>query len=243
MRVVITSFLSNTAGPEWTVYEETPMAKTGLVLRPTTMATVDQLGRRQPDWVLVSHELRRIAILDLCRPSDVLPSQLLMAANRKQHAYEPVKEALSSYTDQGWIIHIFPWAVGIRGMIDPRHVESLLKFLGIQRKHWQVAVERSVLASVRAFHFLHTVRFGGRPEAMRTAFDPEDSDSEQENSEENVIPKRKVSSHLARTDLDNGYSDSSACSEEKPKQQRTHQTQDCLLKQMQMIHPVPGCQD
>jgi hypothetical protein len=82
VRVVITSFLSNTAGPEWTVYEETPMAKTGLVLRPTTMATFDQLGRRQPDWVLVSHELQRIAILDLCRPSDALPSQLLMAAKR-----------------------------------------------------------------------------------------------------------------------------------------------------------------
>jgi hypothetical protein len=123
------------------------MARTGLVLRPTTqaMATVDQLGRRQPDWVLVSHELKRIAILDLFRPSDVLPSQLLMAAKRKQHAYEPVKEALSYYTDQGGMIHIFPWVVGIRGMIDPRQVESLLKFLGIQRKHWQVAVARQFL--------------------------------------------------------------------------------------------------
>ena len=176
---------------------------------------------RQPDWVLVSHELKRIAILELFRPSGVLPSQLLMTAKRKQHAYETVNEALSYDTDQGWIIHIFPWVVGIRGMIDPRHVESLLKFLGIQRKHWQVAVERSVLASVRAFHFLHTVRFGGRPEAMRTAFEPEDSDSEQDDSEENVIPKRKVGSNLARTALDNGDSDSSACSEEKPKQQRT----------------------
>ncbi len=106
-------------------------------------------------------------------------------------------------------------------MIDPRHVESLMQFLGIQRKHWQVAVELSVLASVQAFHFLHTVRFGGRPEAMRTTFDPEDSDSEQDDSAENVIPKRKVSSNLARTAQDNGDSDSSACSEEKPKQQRT----------------------
>jgi hypothetical protein len=95
VRVVITSFLSNTVGPEWTVYEQVPMARTGLLLCPTTMATVDQLGRRQPDWVLVSHELKRIATLDLCRPSDVLPSQLLMVAKRKQHACEPVKEALS----------------------------------------------------------------------------------------------------------------------------------------------------
>ncbi len=90
-------------------------------------------------------------------------------------------------------------------MIDPRHVESLLKFLGIQRKQWQVAVERSVRASVRVFHFLLTgcIQVGGHPEAMRTAFDPEDSDSEQDDSAENVIPKRKVSSNLARTARDN----------------------------------------
>jgi hypothetical protein len=84
--VVITSFLSYTVGPEWTVYEETPMARTGLVLHPTTMATLGQLGRQQPDLVLVSHKLKRIAILDLCWPSDVLPSQLLVEAKCKQES-------------------------------------------------------------------------------------------------------------------------------------------------------------
>ena len=43
--------------------------------------------------------------------------------------------------------------IGIRGMIDPSHVESLMKFLDIQRKHWRVAVERIALAFVRAFTF------------------------------------------------------------------------------------------
>ena len=137
------------------------MAKTGLMLRPTDHATVEQIGRRQPDWLLVSNELKRIAIPDLCRPSDVLPSQLLVAATRKQQAYSPLEEALSYYTERGWIVHIFPGVVGIRGMINPAHVESLLKFIGIQQILWKVAVERSVLASVRAFHFLHKVRFGG----------------------------------------------------------------------------------
>ncbi len=39
-------------------------------------------------------------------------------------------------------------------MIDPLLIESLLKFssLAIQHKHWPVAVERTVLASARAFH-------------------------------------------------------------------------------------------
>jgi hypothetical protein len=40
----------------WKMYEETPMAKTGLLLRPTDCATIEQIGRRQPDWLLISEE-------------------------------------------------------------------------------------------------------------------------------------------------------------------------------------------
>ncbi len=68
---------------------------------------------------------------------------------------------LSYYTEQGWVVHASPLIVGIRGMIDSSHVESLLKFLDIPRKHWHVAIEKIALASVQAFHFLHRVRFAG----------------------------------------------------------------------------------
>jgi hypothetical protein len=85
------------------------MAKTGLVLRLTDRATTKQIGRRQPDWLLISGELKRIAIPDLCRPSDVLPSQLQVAAKRKQQTYSSLEEPLSYYTEQGWIVHVFPW--------------------------------------------------------------------------------------------------------------------------------------
>ncbi len=71
------------------------------------------------------------------------PAQLLAAAMRKQQTYLPLLEALSYYSEQGWIIHVFPWVVGIRGMIDPLHVQSLLKFAEIQQKHWKTAVERT----------------------------------------------------------------------------------------------------
>jgi hypothetical protein len=134
------------------------MSKTGLKICSTPQATAEQWGRRQPDWVLVSQHHKRIAIVDLCRPSDVHPDQLLAAAMRKQQTYLPLLEALSYYSDQGWTIHVFPWVVGIQGTINPKHIQSLLKFLGIQRKHWQAAVEKTVLASVRAFYFLHTVQ-------------------------------------------------------------------------------------
>ncbi len=66
---------------------------------------------------------------------------------------------------------VFPWVVGIRGMIDSSHVDSLLKFISIERKHWRVAVEQTALASVRAFHFLHKVRFGGPLERVQSEMD------------------------------------------------------------------------
>jgi hypothetical protein len=83
----------------------------------------------------VSNEHNRIAIVNLCRPSDIHQAQLLAAAIRKQQAYQPLVEGLSYYTELGWVVNGFPLVVGIRGMIDSSHVESLLKFLDIQRKH------------------------------------------------------------------------------------------------------------
>jgi hypothetical protein len=76
------------------------MSRTGLILCSTSQATAEQWGRRQPDWVLVSHHHKRIIIVDLCRPSNVHTAQLLAAAMRKQQAYLPLQEALRFYADQ-----------------------------------------------------------------------------------------------------------------------------------------------
>ncbi len=132
-------------GPEWKVFEETRIARSGLVLCPMSPAKTDQQGRRQPDWMLVSEEHKKIAIVDLCRPSDVLHAQLLAAATRKQRTYCPLEEALGYYTEQGWVVHVFPCMAGISGMIHPSHVEISpevsLHDDCIQRKHWRVAVD------------------------------------------------------------------------------------------------------
>ena len=68
-------------------------------------------------------------------------------------------------------------------MIDPQYIGALLGFLEIPKKHWQTAVERTVLASVRALHFLHRVRFGGlladrREDRELTLRSGEDSDED-----------------------------------------------------------------
>ena len=131
-----------------------------LGLSPDTSASPDavmDLGRWQPDWVFVSAAYKRIALVDLSRPADGHPQLLITAGVRKQQRYSPLVEALAQYSDNGWVIHVFPWVVGIRGMVDPQSINALLGFLEIPKKHWQTAVERTVLASVRALHFLHKV--------------------------------------------------------------------------------------
>ena len=44
------------------------------------------------------------------------------------------------------------------------HICALLQFLEVPQNHWLPAMESTVLASVKAFYFLHRVRFGGLPE-------------------------------------------------------------------------------
>jgi hypothetical protein len=105
-------------------------------------------------------------------------AQLLAAAIRKQQTYQPLVKGLSYFTDseQGWVVHVFPWVVGIRETIDTSDVDSLLKFVGIERKHWRVAVEQpeTALASIQAFHFLHKVLFGGPLERVQSDRDSSD---------------------------------------------------------------------
>jgi hypothetical protein len=69
----------------------------------------------------VSEVHKKIAIVDLSRPSDAYQAQLLAAAIRKQQTYHPLVEDLSYYTKQGWVVHVFPWVVGIRGTMNSSH--------------------------------------------------------------------------------------------------------------------------
>ena len=72
-------------------------------------STVDPAGqcdlqRWQPDWVAISHTHKRIAIIDLCRPSDVHEDQLKAAAILKQNGYQLLVGALQFYVKQGCVI-------------------------------------------------------------------------------------------------------------------------------------------
>ncbi len=89
-------------------------------------------------------------------------------------------------------------------MIVSSHVQSLLNFLDIQRKHWQTVIEQTVLqvATVQAFHFLHKVRFGGPLDRVQLDTDHR---SAGEDDVSTTVTKRKYqtnSKHFVGDDSD-----------------------------------------
>jgi hypothetical protein len=81
-------FLTCIIGQKWKMFEGTC---TGLILSPVSAASISQakqrlvendsqrmcaLDRRQPNWIFVSNEFKKIANVYLCHPSDVHPDQL-----------------------------------------------------------------------------------------------------------------------------------------------------------------------
>jgi hypothetical protein len=149
----------------------------------------------------VSHELKKIAIVDLCRPSDLHPEQLKAAAIRKQDRYAPLVLALCHYFDEGWTVQVFLWVVGILGLINSALVASLLTFLDIPSRHRKTAVERTVLASVKALYFMHQVRFGGMYGRQRAADIRQNNSSDDEVTDDEELrsePSGRRGKRLAR---------------------------------------------
>ncbi len=130
------------AGTDWEVFEETPLAATGLKLQQVPIEAVQQalqdsnnteadlgnvdLARWQPDFILVLWKRKRIAVVDLTRPSDVLSAQLEEGYRSKKRRYGPVRSALHHYIREGWTMEILPWVIGIRGLTDTASLQKAL---------------------------------------------------------------------------------------------------------------------
>ena len=159
----------------WKLYEEAAMLRTGLRMRPVSSVRVRETGRLisdadleagrmslsrwQPDLVAVSFKAKKIAILEVCRPSDTSPGQLQAAYERKMNLYGPLVEALGHYNDSGWSVKILPWVVGARGMVQERAMYHALEFIEVPKTFWRPIIEDTVLASISALAFMHRIRF------------------------------------------------------------------------------------
>ena len=175
IRARLSSYLKRHLPRKWKLYEEAAMLRTGLQLRPVSSARVRETGRCvseadleagrmslsrwQPDFVSVSFKAKKIAILELCRPSDTSPGQLQAAYERKINLYGPLAEALGHYSDSGWSVKILPWVVGARGLVLEQAMHHALEYLEVPKTFWRPIIEDTVLASISALAFMHRIRF------------------------------------------------------------------------------------
>ena len=164
--------LTTLLSKSWTILEETPMSQTGLHLDPVPASCMlaagrslseghgdmINVGRLQPDMILISHKQKRIGLLEICRPMDESLAQLQAAADRKLQTYAPLKIALQRYPASGWTVEILPWVVGVRGILKTSMFTPIFKFLSIPTIRRTSLLEETALESVKAFYFLHQTR-------------------------------------------------------------------------------------
>jgi len=162
----------------WRLHEETPMLATGLQLRRVPTIQVQNsgrpisdadavagdmaVGRWRPDFIAISESRKKIAIVELCRPSDVWLERLEAAYQGKLAVYAPLLTALSSYTESGWAIQILPWVVGARGLIQTSNMRTALEFLEVPHGKRQSVIDSTVQASIAALAFMNNMRFAAR---------------------------------------------------------------------------------
>ena len=157
----------------WTLFQGTPLNRTRLSLQLVPTAVVLQsgrsvsasdtdaedmnLGRWQPDFIVISYSHKKIALgPEVCRPSDTCASKLAEAYDRKLQVYSPLRVALHKYISSGWTVRVLPWVVGARGLIYEQSVQAALEFLEIPRKQWSSIIRNTVQASVDALAFMWT---------------------------------------------------------------------------------------
>jgi hypothetical protein len=92
----------------------------------------------------------------------LISSRLRPAYSRKNTSYAPLADALYYYKTEGWEIKVFLLVIGVRGLVSVRHIHEILTFLKIPRKEWLNGLESFALASVKAFSFLHRIRYSAR---------------------------------------------------------------------------------
>ena len=105
-------------------------------------------GRWRPDLLVVSESRQKIAIVELCRPSDVRLERFEATFQGKLAIYAPLLMALSSYTESGWTVQVLPWVVGARGLIQTRNMRNALEFLEVPHGKWQSIIDSTDKASV-----------------------------------------------------------------------------------------------
>jgi hypothetical protein len=119
---------------------------------PDDHGNMINVGRLQPDIVLVARTLKKIGPLEICHPMDEFSSQLQAAIARKPRTYAPLLTALKPYLDDGWQVQILPWVVGVCGLFITSLLLPVFQFLSMPSDGSTKLLEQTTLESVKALY-------------------------------------------------------------------------------------------
>jgi hypothetical protein len=135
-----------------------------------TLISIARLGWLQPDFVTVSSADKTFSI--------AIADQLATAYTKKKTSYAPLADALYYYKTEGWEIKVFPLVIGVRCLVNVRQIHEVFTFLKIPRREWLNGLECFALASVKAFSFLHRIRYTARSAGIKDAVYHDESTSD-----------------------------------------------------------------
>ena len=81
---------------------------------------------------------------------------------RKLEKYQPLAEALAQrHGSSGWKVHVLPWVVGVRGVVDAEGIQRAMAILEVPPGKRQGLLRKSAVASVESLVNMHRVRISG----------------------------------------------------------------------------------
>jgi len=94
-------------------------------------------------------------------------SRITAAVLRKLSAYGGLAEAVRQLKGgDEWQVEVLPWVVGIKGVVDATGIYTALDFLEVPaNRRWKI-LQRTALASVESFQFMHRVRVSANPRSL-----------------------------------------------------------------------------
>ena len=88
-------------------------------------------------------------------------------------AYSDHARAIQQFQGESeWRVEVLPWVAGSKGVVDASGINRALEFLDIPAHRRRKILQRTAVASLQSFEYMHRVRISANPRALPVAGAP-----------------------------------------------------------------------
>ena len=100
-------------------------------------------------------------------------SRITAAAQRKMVAYNDLAKAIQQFQGESeWRVEVLPWVAGSKGVVDASGINRALEFLDVPTHRRRRILQRTAVASLQSFEYMHRVRISANPRVLPVAGAP-----------------------------------------------------------------------